>query len=86
MTFTSLSNEGQGEKGSNVASGQPAATFQLRQDLVHDHTSPEGLRTRPQVQRVAHIMLRPQAEATRYNTDFKPDFFVLNYLGLHKDE
>jgi len=48
------------------------------QDLDHDHTSPEGLRTRSQVQRMAHIMLRTKTEVTGYKADFKPNFVFLS--------
>jgi len=60
---TRLTDKEQGEKGSNVRKGQLVATFLTNQDLDHDHTSLEGPRTRPQVQRVVHIMLRRQIEA-----------------------
>jgi len=51
--------------------------FLPSQDFHHDHRSPQGPRTRSQVQRVAHIMLRTQTEATEYKVDFKPDFVFL---------
>ena len=49
----------------------------LRQGLDHDYTSPQGPRTRSQFQRMAHIMLRAQTEATDYKADFKPGFVFL---------
>ena len=43
---TRLTNKEQGEKGNNIPSGQPTATFLPSQGLGHDHTSPEGPRTK----------------------------------------